>query len=49
VSLAPRLAALLADHLGGHSELWPEADVARYYKLYLTDFPENKPRAHSLG
>jgi glycine/D-amino acid oxidase-like deaminating enzyme len=49
VSLAPRLAALLADHLGGHGELWPEADVARYHKLYTADYLENKPRAHSLG
>ncbi|RZK60974.1 MAG: FAD-binding oxidoreductase, partial [Hymenobacter sp.] len=49
VSLAPRLAALLADYLGGQGELWPEADVARYYKVYPADQPENKPRAHSLG
>ncbi|NML66179.1 FAD-binding oxidoreductase [Hymenobacter sp. RP-2-7] len=34
VSLAPRLAALLADHLAGAGALWPEADVARYAHLY---------------
>ena len=35
VSLAPRLAALLADHLDHGAALWPETDVARYYKLYV--------------
>ncbi|WP_198172639.1 NAD(P)/FAD-dependent oxidoreductase [Hymenobacter ginkgonis] len=35
VSLAPRLAALLADYLDHGTSLWPEADVARYYKLYV--------------
>jgi glycine/D-amino acid oxidase-like deaminating enzyme len=49
VSLAPRLASLLADYLGGHGELWPEADVARYYKLYTTDYLENKPLVPALG
>ena len=34
VSLAPRLAALLADHLAGAGELWPEASLARYAHLY---------------
>ena len=34
VSLAPRLAALLADHLTGGSELWPDVNLARYYALY---------------
>ena len=34
VSLAPRLAALLADHLAGPGELWPDANLARYYSLY---------------
>lgn len=49
VSLAPRLAVLLADYLGGQGELWPEADVARYYKLYPADLLENKPPARALG
>ncbi|MGI4874986.1 MAG: NAD(P)/FAD-dependent oxidoreductase [Janthinobacterium lividum] len=31
VSLAPRLAALLADHLDHGTALWPEADLKRYY------------------
>lgn len=34
VSLAPRLAQLMADFLAGQGEIWPEADLARYYKLY---------------
>ena len=34
VSLAPRLAGLLADYLAGAGALWPEADVARYAHLY---------------
>jgi glycine/D-amino acid oxidase-like deaminating enzyme len=34
VSLAPRLASLLADYLDHGRALWPEADIARYYKLY---------------
>jgi glycine/D-amino acid oxidase-like deaminating enzyme len=49
VSLAPRLAALLADYLGGQGELWLEVDVARYNKLYTADLLENKPPAHALG
>jgi glycine/D-amino acid oxidase-like deaminating enzyme len=49
VSLAPRLAALLADYLGGLGELWPEVDVARYNKLYTADLLENKPPAHAFG
>jgi glycine/D-amino acid oxidase-like deaminating enzyme len=34
VSLAPRLAALLADYLDGRGELWPDVNLARYYALY---------------
>ena len=34
VSLAPRLAALLAEHLAGQVPLWPEADLARYAALH---------------
>lgn len=34
VMLAPRMAALLADWLAGKAELWPEADLKRYYQLY---------------
>ncbi|MGI4833324.1 MAG: NAD(P)/FAD-dependent oxidoreductase [Janthinobacterium lividum] len=34
VSLAPRLAALLADHLAGTGALWPEVDIGRYAHLY---------------
>ena len=34
VMLAPRLAGLLADWFEGHGELWPEADVRRYYGFY---------------
>jgi glycine/D-amino acid oxidase-like deaminating enzyme len=34
VSLAPRLAALLADYLAGAATLWPEADIGRYAHLY---------------
>jgi glycine/D-amino acid oxidase-like deaminating enzyme len=49
VSLAPRLAALLADYLGGQGELWPEVDVARYNKLYTAELLENKLRTPSLG
>ena len=37
VSLAPRLAALLADHLDHGTALWPEVDLARYYKLFIDD------------
>ncbi|MDQ2769336.1 MAG: hypothetical protein M3Y54_02400, partial [Bacteroidota bacterium] len=33
VMLAPRLAALLADALEGHGELWPEASLQRYNAL----------------
>jgi glycine/D-amino acid oxidase-like deaminating enzyme len=49
VSLAPRLAALLADYLGSQGELWPEVDVARYHKLYLADLLENKPPSRAFG
>ena len=35
VSLAPRLAAQLADYLAGQGALWPDADLARYYHLYI--------------
>ncbi|QKG53580.1 NAD(P)/FAD-dependent oxidoreductase [Hymenobacter sp. BRD67] len=31
VSLAPRLAALLAEHLASGAELWPDVTLARYY------------------
>jgi glycine/D-amino acid oxidase-like deaminating enzyme len=48
VSLAPRLAALLADYLAGQGDLWPEADVARYQKLYRTELLENKPKASTF-
>ena len=34
VSLAPRLAAQLADYLDGSGELWPDVNLARYYALY---------------
>lgn len=34
VSLAPRLASQLADYLGHSGELWPDANLARYYALY---------------
>jgi glycine/D-amino acid oxidase-like deaminating enzyme len=34
VSLAPRLASLLADYLGGSGELWPDVTLARYYSLF---------------
>jgi len=34
VSLAPRLAALLADYLETGAELWPDVNLARYYSLY---------------
>jgi len=34
VSLAPRLAALLADHLETGAELWPDATLARYLSLF---------------
>ncbi|GAA4499621.1 FAD-dependent oxidoreductase [Hymenobacter ginsengisoli] len=34
VSLAPRLASLLADYLGGSGELWPDVTLARYYPLF---------------
>jgi glycine/D-amino acid oxidase-like deaminating enzyme len=34
VSMAPRLAALLADHLAGGGELWPDVNLARYYGLF---------------
>lgn len=37
VSLAPRLARLMADFMTGQGEIWPEADLARYYKLYSTE------------
>ena len=40
VSLAPRLAQLLADYLAGQGPLWPEADVARYNKLYTAELLE---------
>jgi glycine/D-amino acid oxidase-like deaminating enzyme len=39
VSLAPRLAQQLADFLVGQGQLWPEADVARYNKLYSAELP----------
>ncbi|MGI4740376.1 MAG: NAD(P)/FAD-dependent oxidoreductase [Janthinobacterium lividum] len=48
VSLAPRLAQLLADYLAGQGKLWPEADVARYYKLYSINLLENKSKARAL-
>lgn len=35
VMLAPRLAVLLADHLEGLTELWPDVDLARYQNLWL--------------
>ena len=34
VSLAPRLAGLLTDHLAGRGELWPDVTLARYYPLF---------------
>jgi glycine/D-amino acid oxidase-like deaminating enzyme len=34
VSLAPRLATLLADYLSGSGELWPDVTLARYYPLF---------------
>ena len=34
VSLAPRLAAQLADYLAGKGALWPEADLQRYARLH---------------
>ncbi|MDJ0363528.1 FAD-binding oxidoreductase [Hymenobacter sp. H14-R3] len=34
VSMAPRLATLLADHLASSGELWPDVNLARYYALY---------------
>jgi glycine/D-amino acid oxidase-like deaminating enzyme len=34
VSLAPRLASLLADYLGNSGELWPDVNLARYYPLF---------------
>ncbi len=34
VMLAPRLAALLADHLTGGGGLWPEVDLARFGNLF---------------
>ena len=34
VSLAPRLAAQLADYLADAGSLWPDADIARYAHLY---------------
>ena len=34
VSLAPRLASLLAEYLGGSGELWPDVTLARYYPLF---------------
>lgn len=34
VMLAPRLATLLADWLEDKAELWPEADLKRYYRFY---------------
>ncbi|MEJ7659256.1 MAG: hypothetical protein WKG07_06320 [Hymenobacter sp.] len=37
VSLAPRLAAQLADYLDQGDALWPEADLARYYHLYIAE------------
>ncbi|MGI4864004.1 MAG: NAD(P)/FAD-dependent oxidoreductase [Janthinobacterium lividum] len=49
VSLAPRLAQLLADYLNGQGALWPEADVARYNKLYTADLLENKPTFKTFG
>jgi len=33
VSMAPRLAAQLADHLASGAELWPDVNLARYYAL----------------
>jgi glycine/D-amino acid oxidase-like deaminating enzyme len=35
VSLAPRLASQLADYLDHSGELWPDANLARYYALYV--------------
>ena len=33
VMLAPRLATLLADHLEGHADLWPDVSLTRYNAL----------------
>jgi glycine/D-amino acid oxidase-like deaminating enzyme len=49
VSLAPRLAQQLADFLAGQGEIWPEADVARYNKLYSAELLENKPIFKTFG
>ncbi|RYY21578.1 MAG: FAD-binding oxidoreductase [Cytophagaceae bacterium] len=49
VSLAPRLAQQLADYLAGQGQLWPEADVARYYKLHRAGILENKPIFKTFG
>ena len=49
VSLAPRLAQVLVDFLSGQGQLWPEADVARYNKLYQADLLENKPIVKPFG
>ncbi|OGX85862.1 hypothetical protein BEN47_14230 [Hymenobacter lapidarius] len=37
VMLAPRLAALLADCLEGHGEMWPDASLQRYNALQPAD------------
>ncbi len=42
VSLAPRLAALLADHLETGAELWPDVTLARYSALF-------QPAVNSVG
>ena len=34
VMMAPRLAVLLADHLEGRAELWPDVSLERYNALY---------------
>jgi len=49
VSLAPRLAQQLADYLDGQGQLWPEADVARYNKLYTAELLENKTTFKTFG
>jgi glycine/D-amino acid oxidase-like deaminating enzyme len=41
VSLAPRLAQVLADYLDGHGELWAEADLVRYKKLYTVELSKS--------
>lgn len=49
VSLAPRLAQQMADYLAGQGEIWPEADVLRYNKLYSAELLENKPTFKTFG